>query len=110
MVVTSDVIEEKPYEELISPTCPNCRLEIPWDADVCPHCGWQIREGAAAAAAPKPAAVRAKKGKKGTAVAAGSVIALALLTLGSAYYWPPAAILTILAIVGVIAIAAAPSD
>jgi hypothetical protein len=111
MVVTANAIEEKSYEELIDPTCPNCRMTIPWDVDVCPHCGWQIREGEAPKEAPKPAApVSKSKIKKGNVIAAGSVIALAALALGSWKYFPPAAILCLIALVAVIAQAAAPAD
>ena len=110
MVVKSDVIEERPYEELMSPTCPNCRMEIPWDVDVCPYCGWQIKKGVPAEA-PKLAVPTVKKGiKKGNVLAAASVIILGLLGLGSVEYFPPATLICLLMIVIVIIQAAAPAE
>ncbi len=110
MVVTSDTIKERSYEELIDPTCPNCRQTIPWDTDVCPHCGWQIKKGVPAEA-PKLAVPTVKKGiKKGNVLAAASVIILGLLGLGSVEYFPPATLICLLMIVVIITQAAAPAE
>jgi len=110
MVVTSDTIKEKSYEEIITPTCPYCRHTIPWDTDVCPYCGWQIKKGVPAET-PKLAVPKVKKGiKKGNVLAAASVIILGLLGLGSVEYFPPATLICLLMIVVIITQAAAPAE
>jgi len=97
-----EIIEEIPYDEVIMPTCPSCRMTVPFEARTCPHCGYPIVEGEKkkevevkeAAPAPKK---RKDLGKKG--IAAGSIIVLALLGLLSAVYFPPAIMLVILVMV-----------
>jgi hypothetical protein len=108
MGITSDVVEETPYEEIIEPTCPSCRQSVPWEIDVCPHCGYQFKGKVKPKEAPKAVAKRRKRGKKGTVVAAASVIAMGILAFLSVEYWPPAALILLLAIVVMVVMAAAP--
>lgn len=108
MGITSDVVEETPYEELIEPTCPSCRQLVTWEEKVCPHCGYQLKVEAEPKVAPKAVVKRRKKGKKGTVVAAASVAAMGILTFLSIEYWPPAALILLLAIVVIVVMAVAP--
>ena len=108
MVVTSDVVEEKPYQEILDKTCPSCRRTIPWDAEVCPQCGYRMKGEAKPEVKPKPAAPK-KKRKKGNVVAGVSVIILGLLAVGSYEYFPPATVIALIMIIAMISMAAAPA-
>lgn len=112
MVVTSEVIEETPYDEIIEPTCPSCRQRIPWDVDVCPHCGYQITGKVKPKEAPKVVAParRRRKGKRGNIVAAGSIVVLGLTTILTWEYIPGAMLIPILMIVALIVLSAAPAE
>ena len=110
MVVTSEVIEETPYDELIEPTCPSCRQRIPWDVDVCPHCGYQMKGEAKPKEAPKAVARARRKGKRGNIVAAGSIVVLGLTAILTLEYIPGAMLIPIVMIIILIALSAAPAE
>jgi len=99
-----EVIEEKEYGDIIKPTCPSCRREVPFGAEICPYCGYPLKEGVVTKKVEVKEAAPAKRIKKkksrGKALmAAGSIIILAVLGFLSALYFLPAILLVILTIV-----------
>jgi len=100
-----EVIEEKEYGDIIKPTCPSCRREVPFGAEICPYCGYQLKEGVVTKkvevkeAAPAKRVKKKKKSRGKALMAAGSIIILAVLGFLSALYFLPAILLVILAIV-----------
>lgn len=110
MVVTSEVVEETPYDELIEPTCPSCRQTIPWDVDVCPHCGHQLKGEAKPKEAPRAVAPARRRGKRGNIVAAVSIVVLGLATILTWEYIPGAMLIPLIMIVAMIVLSAAPAE
>ena len=108
MGITSDVIEETPYEDIIEPTCPSCRQEVPWGTEVCPHCGYHFKGMTVVEEAPKAVKTKRRKGKTGTVIAASSIVIMGILTLLSLEYFPILALGTILVIILLVVMAAAP--
>lgn len=69
-------MEERSYDEVIAPTCPSCRSEVPPDANVCPNCGYRLRAEEKKAGAPPvaPAAAPQPRRGRGKSIAGGVLV------------------------------------